>query len=50
MKPVSESTPIIGAKVTREGGSTALQSVLNMVKICIGTGTLALPFATSEGK
>lgn len=34
---------------THPGGSSSLQSVLNMLKICIGTGTLALPYAISEG-
>lgn len=30
-------------------GASAVQSVLNLCKVCIGTGALALPFAFSEG-
>ena len=33
---------------TRDG-SNSVQSVLNLVKVCIGTGALALPFAVSQG-
>ena len=30
-------------------GATAIQSVLNLCKVCIGTGALALPFAFKDG-
>ena len=35
--------------VVQQDGSNSVQSVLNLVKVCIGTGALALPFAVNEG-
>lgn len=30
-------------------GSNEAQSIINLIKVCIGTGALALPFAAAEG-
>eukprot|EP00986_Skeletonema_menzelii_P008693 scaffold3767_cov116-Skeletonema_menzelii.AAC.18 len=30
-------------------GSSVIQTALNMTKMCMGTGTLALPFAAEKG-
>ena len=31
------------------GGGTVLQTSLNVAKICTGTGTFALPYASEKG-
>ena len=38
-----------GGKAGSVNGASPVQSVLNLVKVCIGTGALALPFGVAQG-
>lgn len=38
-----------GDRERTKGGATVFQTSLNMAKMCMGTGTLALPFAAEKG-
>ena len=53
-----ESIPLVGdgnggdsnnRDVTRSAGASAVQTSINISKMCAGTGTLALPFAAEQG-
>lgn len=39
----------INQNTRRHEGSSVIQTALNMTKLCMGTGTLALPFASEKG-
>ena len=45
--PLSGSDAIIDEIIN--GSATVFQTSLNMAKMCMGTGTLALPFAATQG-
>jgi hypothetical protein len=38
-----------GDRYERKNGATVFQTSLNIAKLCMGTGTLALPFAAQQG-
>ena len=51
-----ESIPLVGdgndgdsRDATRSAGASAVQTSINISKMCAGTGTLALPFAAEQG-
>jgi amino acid permease len=39
----------VNQNIRRHEGSSVIQTALNMTKLCMGTGTLALPFAAEKG-
>ena len=48
-RPPSGGEGVAAAAVGGGGGATVLQTSLNVAKICTGTGTLALPYASEKG-
>ena len=48
-RPPSGGEGGAAAAVGGGGGATVLQTSLNVAKICTGTGTLALPYASEKG-
>ena len=45
----SSSSTTYDSKQQRHEGSSIFQTALNITKLCMGTGTLALPFAAEKG-
>eukprot|EP00804_Cyclotella_cryptica_P015056 CCRYP_000631-RA/>CCRYP_000631-RA protein AED:0.06 eAED:0.06 QI:187/1/1/1/0/0/3/610/412 len=50
LSPPTDIRPLVGGDCQEsKNGATVFQTSLNITKLCMGTGTLALPFAAQKG-